>query len=88
MLNLPTTGQIEVRKFLIYQCVHRKECHLFTELFRKVVKRDEHVQNMKKFEDVFDLHRGVFKQRRTLSKAKVIIEQGGQTCQTFAKHES
>ena len=43
-------------------------------MFGEVAKRDEHLQNMKKFEKCFDLHQTIFKQRQTLPNTKFIIE--------------
>ena len=48
-------------------------------MFVRVEKRDEHLQNMKKFEKRFDLHQIIFEQHRTLPNMKFIIEKGGQT---------
>ena len=64
------------------------DCIMFVEMFGEVAKRDEHFQNMKKFEKCFDLHQTIFEQRRTLPNMKISIEQGGQTRRTFAEHES
>ena len=61
---------------------------LFVKIFGDVVKRDEYLQNMKKFEKCFDLHQTMFEQRRALPNMKFIIKQGGQTCRCFAEHES
>ena len=49
--NLHRTKQILARKFPIYAwCIEESR------LFGKVAKREEHLQNMKKFEKCFDLH--------------------------------
>ena len=60
--------------------MHWKICHLSVELFGKVIKRDEHLQNMNKFEKVSDLHQKMLEQRRTLPKTKFIIERVSKNC--------
>ena len=60
---------------------------MFTEFFGQVIKRHEHLPNMEKLLDVFEIHQANFEKLQTFSNTK-LIEQGGQTRRNFTEHEN